>query len=355
MKRGIFLSIAIAVALVTLPASSAGQTAKKDEGALQDKYHVIQVENFDIQPGVDLPPDYVASLPQEIVRRLKDSNKFAQVLRAGETASQEDVPVICLSGTVTGYDAGSRGKRYVGFGMGAARLFVTLKYLDKSTGQIVYEDKVIGTLLGGIFGGNENKVVEELAKNITATTKLVLLRRLGDLINVVGQNAVTANSDPADRQIVEMKGDLKIVESKLNELAGQGFRITDLRVTGNKSADVTMEKTAAPPETYHYMVVHAILAGNVQKNMNNAAAEGYRLVRHTVAMLGGITLIMEKPPAADAAKHEYRVSSSMRDSNAEKHLVEDQQKGFVLVEGEKRQGMNVVVTEKAIPDEEAKR
>ena len=103
------------------------------------------------------------------------------------------------------------------------------------------------------------------------------------------------------------------------------------------------------------MVVHAILVGNVQKNMNNAAAEGYRLVPHTVAMLGGITLIMEKPPAADAAKYEYRVSSSMRDSTAEKHLVEDQQKGFVLVEGGKLQGMNVVLTEKAIPDEEANR
>jgi hypothetical protein len=56
--------------------------------------------------------------------------------------------------------------------------------------------------------------------------------------------------------------------------------------------------------------------------MNKAAAEGYRLVRHTVAMLGGITLIMEKPSAAGAGKYEYRVSSSMRGSNAEKHLVE---------------------------------
>ena len=102
--------------------------------------------------------------------------------------------------------------------MGAARLFVTLKYLDKSTRQVIYQDKLIGTLLGGVFGGNENKVVEELAKNITATTKLILLRRLGDPNNIVEQNALTANSNPADRQIVEMKGDLKISETKLNEL-----------------------------------------------------------------------------------------------------------------------------------------
>jgi hypothetical protein len=239
--------------------------------------------------------------------------------------------------------------------MGAARVFVTLKYIDKSSGQIIYEDKVIGTLTGGIFGGNENKVVEELAKNILATTKFVLLKSLGDPNNVVEQNAVTANSSPPDRETIEMKGDLKIVENKLNELAGQGFRITDFRVTGNRSADVTMEKTATPPGTYHYMVVHAILVGNVQKNMNNAAAEGYRLVRHTVAMLGGLTLIMEKPPAENAGKYEYRVSSGMRASNAEKHLIEDQQKGFVLVEAGKLQAINVVLTEKLIPAEEASR
>ena len=352
MKRSIFISLAITVVFVTLLHSSAAQVSKKDEGALQDKYRVIQVETFDTKIGVDFPPNYLASLPQEIVRRLKDSKKFTQVLPAGEEASQDNVPVLCLSGTVTGYDAGSRGKRYVGFGMGAARVFFTLKYLDKSTRQIIYEDKLIGTLSGGVFGGSENKVVEELARNIVAATRLVLLRRLGDPNNVVEQNAVTANSNPADRQTIEMKGDLKIVENKLNELAGQGFRITDFRVTGSKSADVTMEKTANNPGTYHYMAVHAILVGNLQKNMNNAAAEGYRLVRHTVAMLSGLTLIMEKPPAEHAEKYEYRVSAGMLASNAEKHLVEDQQKGFVLVEAGKLQGINVVLTEKVIPAEE---
>ena len=92
--------------------------------------------------------------------------------------------------------------------------------------------------------------------------------------------------------------------------------------------------------------MHAALAGHVQKNMNTAAAEGYRLVRHTVAIVSGITLIMEKPPAADAAKYEYRVSSSMRGSSAEKHLVEDQQKGFVLADAVELQGLKVVLTEK---------
>ena len=356
MKRiAIFISLAIAVVLGMLAADSTAQTVQKDESALQNKYHVIQVEDFAVQPGVDFPPNYLVSLPQQLVQRLKDSKKFTQVLAAGEKPSQEDAAVMGLSGTVTGYDPGSRGKRYVGFGMGAARMFVALKYSDMSTGQILYEDKVIGTLTGGVFGGAESKTVEELAKAIVATTKLVLLTKPGDSNDVGEHNAAAANSSPAESQTVEMKGDLKIVENKLNELADQGFRVTAFRMTGNKSADVMMDKTAAPPVTYHYVVVHAILPGNVQKNMNKAAAEGYRLVRHTVAMLGGITLIMEKPPAAGTGKYEYRVSSSMRGSNAEKHLVEDQQQGFVLAEYAQLQGMNLVLTEKATHAEEANR
>jgi hypothetical protein len=356
MKRiAIFISLASAVVLGILAADAIAQTAQKDQGALQNKYHVIQVQGFAVQPGVDFPSNYLASLPQQLVQRLKDSKKFTQALTAGEKPSQEDAAVMGLSGTVTGYDPGSRGKRYVGFGLGAARVFVTLKYSDVSTGQILYEDKVIGALTGGVFGGAENKTVEELAKTIVATTRLVLLTKPGDSSNVGEGNAAAANSSPAERQTIEMKGDLKTVENNLNELADQGFRVADFRVTGNKSADVTMDKTAAPPVTYHYVVVHAIFPGNVQKNMNKAAAEGYRLVRHTVAMLGGITLIMEKPQAAGAGKYEYRVSSSMRGSNAEKHVVEDQQQGFVLAENAQLQGTNLVLTERATQAQEANR
>jgi hypothetical protein len=71
-------------------------------------------------------------------------------------------------------------------------------------------------------------------------------------------------------------------------------------------------------------------------------------------MLGGLTLIMEKSPG-DTAKYEYHVNSSMRGSSAEKHVTEDQQNGFVLVEAGKLQQINLVVTEKEIHPEEANR
>jgi len=221
----IFISLAIAAVLGVLAADSTAQTVLNDEGTLQNRYHVIQVQDFSVQPGVDFPPNYLAGLPQQLVQRLKDSRKFTQALAAGEKPSQEDAAVMGLSGTVTGYDPGSRGKRYIGFGMGAARVFVTLQYSDMSTGQILFEDKVIGTLTGGVFGGAESKTVEELAKTIVATTKLVLLTKPADSNNLGERNAAAANSSPAQSQTVEVKGDLKIVENKLNELADQVCRL----------------------------------------------------------------------------------------------------------------------------------
>ena len=333
---------------------SVGQTATPSEGSLKDKYHVIQVEKFDIQPGVELPPDYLASLPQEVVHELKESKKFSEVLAAGENPTDEKTPVLCLTGTITGFDQGSRGKRYLGVGIGAARIFVTLHYLDRTSGQLVFEDKVIGTLSGGLFGGDSKGVVRELARTVAVTTKLVLLRNPADLNNVMTTPPSSLTGGTTDRQVLAIKAsDLTGAEKKLNELADAGYRLTDFRITGSRGADVTMEKSAVPPQTYRYLLVHALSTGNVQKNMNKGAADGYRLSPHTLAALSGFALLMEKPPTPAATRYEYRFLKSMRESNAEKNLTEAQTEGFVPVETAQILGVYVVIAEKANTSQES--
>jgi hypothetical protein len=167
---GLFLAFCI------LPSISSGQTLKDSELTLKDRYHVVEVGNFVIQTGVDFQPEYLAGLPQEVANELKESNRFGQVLLPGEI-SPEDVPALRLVGAITDFNPGSRGKRYLGFGMGAARVFVTVQYLNRSSGLILYEDQVVGTLSGGAFGGDTKGVVQELAKSIAGTTKLMLIEK----------------------------------------------------------------------------------------------------------------------------------------------------------------------------------
>ncbi len=335
---------------------ASAQTNSSAEVTVKDRYHSIEVGAFDIRPGVEIPADYLASLPQKVAEQLKHSKKFQEVLGAGEKASPEDAPVLQLSGTLTGYDQGNRGARYVGFGMGAARMFMIVKYRDRSSGQLIYEDKVVGTLTGGLFGGNENQVVGELARAVTVTTKIVLLRNLRDASSQTekesGDNIRAVN---LDNPVVDLKGDLSLAENTMNELAAQGYRLADFRVTGNNSAQVTMEKVTSPPQTYHYVLIHALRIGKVQENMNKAAAEGYRLVPHTLTSLHAFAVLMEKLPVAAEMSYEYRFSSSMLQSNAEKHVTKDQQEGFALVQTGKVLNQNVVISEKATPVEEASR
>ncbi len=335
------------IAVVLFASLASGQTAKNTEDTLKHKYHVIQVGSFEVKPGVDLPPDFATGLPQAVASALKESKIFQEVLLQDQAPS-ENIPVLRLSGTVTGFDKGSRAKRYFEVaGAGAARIFVTIGYVNED-GQILYEDKVVGTLSGGVFGGASNQVSNELAKTVLATTKLVLLRPLP----APGSGAVTPAttsqaSGPIERQVLPIKAsDLSGAQQKMNGLATAGYRLTDLKVTGS-SAEATMEKSCSPPQTYQYLLLHAYSPANLQKNLNKGAADGYRLSPHTLAALSGFSVIMEKPPLSTQTGYEYRFRYSLRESNAEKNVIEDQAQGFALVESGDLLGYHIVIMEKA--------
>ncbi len=343
------------IACCIFPSLCSGQATKEGDLTLKDKYHVIEVGSFIVQKGVDFPPEYLSALPQEVAGKLKDSKRFSQVLLPGETPAQEAAPALRLVGTITDFDRGSRGKRYIGFGMGAARIWVTVDYLDRSSGAVLFEDHAIGTLSGGAFGGDTKGVVSELAKVIAGTTKLMLLRSVSAPSNARPSSTATAQA-PADRQTVAIRGgDLTGAQQKISELAGAGYRFVDFRITGDNRAQLTMDKTAVSPQTYQYLLIHAISAGNVQKNLTRGAGEGYRLCLHTLATLGGFFVMMEKPPAPADARYEYRFHASLRQSSAEKSIVEDQKQGFLLVESGDVTGHHVVITEKLVTVQQAEK
>jgi hypothetical protein len=336
------------IAVVIFSSITLGQTAKNTEETLKHKYHVVQVGSFEVQPGVDIPADFVAGLPPAVAHALKESKIFREVLLQDQTSS-EKTPVLRLSGTVTGFEKGNRAKRYFGVGgAGAARIFITLVYVNGDDGQALYEDKIVGTLSSGVFGGESNKVANELAKSVVATTKLMLLRPVPSISNVaVTPPVMFPTSKLVERQVLPIKAsDLSGAQQEMNRLAAAGYRFTNLKITGNSSAEVTMEKSATPPQTYQYLLLHAYSPGNVQKNLNKGAADGYRLSPHTLAALSGFSVIMEKPPVPPQIRYEYRFRYSLRQSNAEKNVVEDQAQGFTLAESGELLGYHVVIMEK---------
>ena len=116
------------------------------------------------------------------------------------------------------------------------------------------------------------------------------------------------------------------------EFAAKGFHLVSYASTGNKSATLTLEKGTDPSQNRTYLLLHTKLVGNLEKDLNKAAGEGYRLVPHTFAFLGGFFAIAEKPVVPATVRYQYRVHQTMRVSSAEKNIAEDQAKGFVLID-----------------------
>ncbi len=137
-------------------------------------------------------------------------------------------------------------------------------------------------------------------------------------------------------------------QQKLNAEAAAGYRVADFAVTGSKSADVTLEKSATPPQIYQYLLLHALMAGNLQKGLNKAAEDGYRLRPHTLSPFGGMGLIMEKSPEPSKTRYQYRVHLTLRVSSAQRNVEEDQGKGYALVDTAELMNQHVVILEKAV-------
>ncbi len=346
MSKPVFAAL-----LVAMSVFSFARPARAAEGVLKDKYHAVQVDRFDIQKGVQFPADYLLTLQEEILKQLQKSQKFKEVLRPGENPVDASAPVLRLTGTVTHFKPGSRAKRYVlGRLAGSTEIFAHVAFLDRSTGETVIAEEVTGIMAGGFIGGESLNVTRDFAKKVVTSTTLVMEKRLP----APGEPATaSAASGPqpavVDRHVVAISSrDFAGAQQKLNAEAAAGFHVASFAATGGKTADVTMEKSATPAQVFEYRLLRGRYPQNLQKDLNKGADDGFRLCPHTLSGLGGLSLIIEKPPGPAKTRYQYLVHHTMRVSSAGKDIQKDQSEGYVLVETTELPGMHIVVLEKAV-------
>lgn len=333
MRRALLLAMLGAMSAVM----AAGQT-------VGDKYHVLKVEKFDIEKGVELPPEAFATLQDELPKQLTESQKFTAVLSADKMPEGTE-PALCLDGVVTGFDAGSRAKRYFGgFGAGSARIFAHVRYHDCGSGELVIEEEMTGTMQGGVFGGEAKNVSKEFAKTVTTTTRMVLMKNIPAHATKVEARPAT---DSKDQKVVAItKDDVMAGEQQLNQLAAEGYRLVRLRPTGGDSAEVTLEKLADPSQRFEYRVPRTKLISNLEKDVNKLARDGFRLVPHTICGMRNFAVIAERPVGTTSGYYQYRIEMAVLLSNAEKNVREFQAQGFELVDAANLFGPYIVVMEK---------
>ena len=347
MMKRTFLALVVTAGVLAL-----AQPTRAVEGTLRDKYRAVQVDRFDISEGVQFPVDYLLTLQEAIITQLQKLRSFGEVLRPGEDPADPSAAVLRLTGTITRFEPGSRAKRYIGIGMGRTRIYARLAFLDRTAGKILIAEQVRSEYAGGFMGGESLNVTRDFAQKVASSTKLVLEKRLP----APGEAAATlpstsAKSEKVDRHVVTLSSkDFEGTEKKLNEEAANGFCLADFAVMSSKTADLTMEKVEGVTQPHEYRIVHTRLPGNLKKNLNKAATEGFRLRSHTLGQFGGVTaVIMEKATQNASSRCQYQVYLTMRISSMQSHIQKDQTEGYVLAETlEAAGGMHIAILEKTM-------
>jgi Domain of unknown function (DUF4410) len=329
-------------------ASSPAAQVQADRGRFKSKYHAVQVDEFEVKQGVEFPPEYLKKTQQEILKQLATTKVFDEILQAGQQPAQAGAPVIRLSGTIHNYTPGSRAKRYIaGFGPGAAEVDARVAFLDAVTGQPLRIEELRAVFTGGVFGGSEDKIADELARRVVLQTRFMLDRKLASAESGTTMSNSAPPSPSTDRHTLTMNTkNWSESEQKLGQEALAGYRVVNFSLTGKSTADVELEKVATPPDVYQYRWVHIRLFTHLQNEVSKATAEGFHAFPQTLTGLGPyLSVLMEKPPGASTIQYQYVVTEPMSMSNAQKDTDTHQREGYTLLD-ETEFGAHILLFEK---------
>jgi len=134
------------------------------------------------------------------------------------------------------------------------------------------------------------------------------------------------------------------MQKELDEVAAQGFRVRMGSPTSGKEMVLLLERVAKPPDTYSYRLLATTRTGTMQKELDEAAREGFRLLPQTMlakagttalGVLGGgarveVVVVLERPPKPDKL-YQYKLLATSRTGTLQKELTESEAAGFVLV------------------------
>jgi hypothetical protein len=164
MRSAAIVGLIVLAAVASTPESAAAAGPRS-------QYDAVAIAPFTVAAGLDVPPDYLVSLMQDIVAEVQKTKKFRQV-HLGEDAPGSESALLRISGSITQFDKGNRAARYfVGFGAGRSKIQAHVTFTDAQTQELLLEDDVDGKVVMGTFGGDGRGATRGLAKELAKLAK----------------------------------------------------------------------------------------------------------------------------------------------------------------------------------------
>jgi hypothetical protein len=159
--------------------------------------------------------------------------------------------------------------------------------------------------------------------------------------------------DPEQKYLLLATNKTSTMQKELEEAAAQGFRVlTGASNCGQMEMVLFLGRTAQPPDTFKYQLLATTRTSSLEKELNEAARQGYRLLPDTLMakenlLSKEIVAVLEKAHKPDK-QYEYKLLATSLTSTLQKEVFQAEADGFALI-GMVARGENMVILERASP------
>jgi hypothetical protein len=155
--------------------------------------------------------------------------------------------------------------------------------------------------------------------------------------------------EPGQRYLMLSTQKTSTMQKELDEAAAHGFRVAFGSPTSTTEMAVLMERVAEPSAPYNYRLLATTKISTMRKEVNEAAAEGYRLLPRTMISKDSflsmeIIMLVEKAPNSDA-RYEYRLYATTSEKKMRAEIEKAEAEGFTLA-GMVSRGEHMVIMER---------
>jgi hypothetical protein len=155
--------------------------------------------------------------------------------------------------------------------------------------------------------------------------------------------------EPDQRYLMLATVKTSTMQKELDEAAAQGFRVVTGSPTSTNEWAVLLERVATPAAPYTYRLLATTKIATMRKELNEAAAEGYRLLPRTMTSKSGflsmeVVMLVEKAPNSDT-RYEYRLYATTSEKKMRAEIEKAEAEGFTLA-GMVSRGEHMVIMER---------
>lgn len=180
--------------------------------------------------------------------------------------------------------------------------------------------------------------------------KLIVGASLLALTSLPLIGATVPEQDLSERFLLLATTRTGTMQRELDEAAAAGYRILTGSPTSGDEIAVILEKVVTPPNTYQYLLLATTLTGTMQRELDEAASEGFRLLPATMMSSGSeIVMIMEKSPNS-SRRYQYMLLATVFTSTLQAEMSEAVAYGYEVV-GMVSRDEHIVILERSGPAE----